>query len=245
MQGIRGRIAAAMAAALLSVSSIVISATPAVATDRTPAIPATPAAARAAAQAASRHLPAVCGPPYVEGRSELGPVFLPRTGYFGALVRGYVRYGGLTLVRFIFRYRDQTTNPSSWRYPPDLGFAHSGGWSNGRVLRARMNLRVGALTDRFGSPFGTFLAPAGTGFGARALPPDSLDTRAADPAHLCNYHLYRVTRAFDVDAGPIAPAFQQPGGGQQYLLVAAYVPQAPPTINVQWLLDNGYLSTVY
>lgn len=66
-----------------------------------------------------------------------------------------------------------------------------------------------------------------------------------DPAHLCNYHLYRVSRAFDVDAGPTAPAFQQPGGGLQYLLMTAYVPQAPTPLNVRWLVDNGYLSTVY
>jgi hypothetical protein len=54
-----------------------------------------------------------------------------------------------------------------------------------------------------------------------------------------------VTRAFDVEAGPIAPAFQQPGGGRQYLLMSAYVPGAPTPLNVKWLIDSGYLNIVY
>jgi hypothetical protein len=112
-------------------------------------------------------------------------------------------------------------------------------------IRKRQERFIQGIRGRITTPFGAFLAPAGTSFGARALPPDSLNTRADDPAHLCNYHLYRVSRAFDVDAGPIAPAFQQPGGGLQYLLMSAYVPQAPATLNVQWLLDNGYLTVVY
>jgi hypothetical protein len=33
-----------------------------------------------------------------------------------------------------------------------------------------------------------------------------------------NYHVYRVTRAFDVIAGPIAAYFGQPGQGVQYHL---------------------------
>lgn len=245
MKGIRGRFISAAFAILVSLISAVAVTPPAEAADGPPVVPATPATARAAAQTASHDLPGACGPPYVENRDELGPAVLPRTGYFGSLLRGYVRYGGLTPEKFIFRYRDETANPPAWRYPPDLGFAHSGGWSNGRVLRYRATLRAGTMTDRFGSPYGAFLAPAGTAFGARALPPDSLNTRATDPAHLCNYHLYRVSRTFDVDAGPIARAFQQTGGGLQYLLVAAYVPQAPPTLNVRWLLDNGYLTPVY
>jgi Tuberculosis necrotizing toxin len=251
MKGIRGRITATALAMLASITSAALPAeasTPGPARPAAvaePVVPSTPAAARAAAREAARDLPGVCGPPYAEGRAALGPAVLPRAGYFGAMMRGYIRYGGLTPAKFTFRYRDETTNPPGWRYPPDLGFAHAGGWSNGRVLRHRTTLGAGALTDRFGSPFGTFLAPAGTRYGTRALPPDSLNTRSGDPAHLCNYHLYRVVRPFDVDAGPIARAFQQPGGGLQYLLMATYLPGAPQTVNVQWLIDNGYVTVVY
>ena len=247
MKGIRGRITVVTAIVAVGVAAPASSGfanTRAVsASDVRP--PASPAAATAAARAAVRDLPGVCGRPHVKDHAELGPETLPRTGYFGSLVRGYVRYGGLSPDKFVFRYWDETAQSPYWRYPPDLGFAHSGGWSNGRVLRSRRTLKAGTLTDRFGSPYGAFLAPGGTSFGARALPPDSLSTRTDDPAHLCNYHLYRVSRAFDVDAGPIAPAFQQPGGGLQYLLVGAYVPQAPATLNVRWLLDNGYLEVIY
>jgi hypothetical protein len=81
--------------------------------------PASPVAAEAAARAAARDLPEVCGPPYAKDRSELGPKLLPRTGYFGSLVRGYVRYGGLTPDRFTFRYWDESAKPPFWRYTSD------------------------------------------------------------------------------------------------------------------------------
>jgi len=50
-----------------------------------------------------------------------------------------------------------------------------------------------------------------------------------------------VVRDFEVNAGPIAPWFFQPGGGLQYQLNAALVPGAPARLNVRWLIDNGYL----
>ncbi|MGI5231646.1 TNT domain-containing protein [Actinoallomurus sp. CA-142502] len=265
MKGIRGRITALGAASVLAVIALppdtgawadgsCTGATcpvterahtlPAL-VDARPDVPRTPGAAAAAARAALRDRPDACGGPYVKGHGELGPAHLPRAGYFGSLVRGYVRYGGLSPAEFTYRYWDGAANPAYWRYPPDLGFTHSGGWSNGRILRERETLPEGSLLDRFGSPYGAFLAPAGSAFSARALPPDSLNTKSEDPAHLCNYHLYRVNRAFDVDAGPIAPAFQQRGGGRQYVLMSAYLPGAPSSVNVMWLVANGYLSVIY
>jgi hypothetical protein len=50
----------------------------------------------------------------------------------------------------------------------------------------------------------------------------------------------RPLKPFDVDAGPIAAWFTQPGGGWQDQLVASLVPR-PPTVNVLWLVDHGYL----
>lgn len=46
---------------------------------------------------------------------------------------------------------------------------------------------------------------------------------------------------FTVDAGPIAPWFEQTGLGVQYKLEARYLPEAGTTLNVTWLLTNGYL----
>ncbi len=209
------------------------------------AVPKTHAAAMAAAHLATSALADVCGPPFVKGDIRLGPAVLPNAGYFGFLLRRYLPYGGLTPWQFLARYWNQTVTPNAYRFPPDLGFAHSGNFPNGRPLSIRGGLPVGLLVDRFGGPGGGFLAPGGTAYGERSLPPTSLNTNPADPAHLCNYHLYAVTRRFDVDAGPIASAFQQPGLGLQYVLNSAYVPGAPTPLTVQFLLDNGYLTTIY
>jgi hypothetical protein len=210
------------------------------------AVPGTAKAAAAAAQKALHARPKVCGPPYVHGDPRLGPVFLPRRGYFGYLLRGYKRYGGLSPSKFLYEYWDEKKLPApDWRYPPDDGFVHQLKYINSRPLRFKVALRIGQFLDRFGAETGRFLSPGGASFISRALPPDSLNTRADDPAHLCNYHLYRVKRRFSVDAGPAEPAFQMRGRGLQYVLVSAYVHGAPDRLSTKWLADNGYLERVY
>lgn len=183
----------------------------------------------------------LCGPPYIDGDARLGPRFLPHAGLLGRILRGYVPLGGLPGPRFIYRYRQ---DDNTWRYPPDLGFAHGGYYPNGRPLRFRVTLGVGRLIDRFGGPTGDFVSPFGASYVSRALPPDNLNTFSGDPAHPCNYHVYRVIRSFDVDAGPAARAFQQYGGGLQYFFVAAYV-GAPPDkdggTNINFLIGAHYL----
>ncbi|GAA4072568.1 TNT domain-containing protein [Actinomadura miaoliensis] len=187
----------------------------------------------------------VCGPPYIDDDRRLGPKYLPKTGPLGRILEGYERYGGLSPNRFLYRYWDETAQPMGWRYPPDDGFAHDGDVINGRPAKRRVTLRAGQYLDRFGSERGAFLARAGASFSGRALPPDSLNTNPADPEHVCNYHVYRVVKAFDVEAGPAAPAFQQPGKDVQYHLVGSYVPGAPKALSVGWLVDTGrYLRRV-
>jgi hypothetical protein len=94
--------------------------------------------------------------------------------------------------------------------------------------------------DRFGAETGTFLAPALTAYGKRALPPMNLDTFNA-AAHY-NYHLYKVVRPFTVDAGPIAPWFGQMGKGLQYVTcVATNLAQPCSSPNVADLLRRGDL----
>ena len=46
---------------------------------------------------------------------------------------------------------------------------------------------------------------------------------------------YMVLRPFEVDAGPVAPWFNQPGGGMQYDL---------GTRTVQDLIHEGYLESM-
>lgn len=188
---------------------------------------------------------AVCGVPFINEDPRLGPINLPKKGALGAILRSYVPLGGLRPQKFLDRYWDYAT--SSYRYPPDSGFAHSGGYSNGRTLIAPMTLLVGEKVDRFGSENGSFLAPLGTPYADRALPGINLDTFPNTPQYICNYHAYRVSREFAVDFGPIAPAFQQPGGGDQYHLVSRLIPEAPqasPEVSVRWLLDHGYLESL-
>lgn len=186
-----------------------------------------------------------CGPPYVTGDPDLGPKVLPRTGYLGSLLRGYVPLGGLSPQHFLSRYWDYAVN--NYRFPPDDGFGRSGNYPNGRLLLKTTFLQIGMKLDRFGGYTGAFLSPLGDLFIRRALPPRNLNTNPQDPTHLCNYHAFRVLKSFRVEVGPAAPAFQQPGGGTQYHVLSKYIPEAPQTdreVPVSWLLANGYLEEI-
>lgn len=77
-------------------------------------------------------------------------------------------------------------------------------------------LTVGRKLDRFGGPTGKFLAPLGSPYIERSLPPMNL-LPADDAEYPYNYHVYRVLREFDVKMGPIAGWFEQPGLGTQFL----------------------------
>lgn len=50
--------------------------------------------------------------------------------------------------------------------------------------------------------------------------------------------MHEVQKPLPVSQGEIAPAFGEPGGGTQIL------PDFPQRVNIQWLLDNGYLKKV-
>ena len=173
------------------------------------------------------------------GDPRLGPRDLPTAGSVGLELRTYDRLAGLTAEQFLAMWWDPAAQGGAggWRFPPDNGFLLG---PHGEPVHAAMTVRAGFRLDRFGSEFGAFLAPAGSPYSSRALPPQSLDNGTAPSG--CNYNLYKVVRDFTVDGGPIAPAFGQPGNGLQYLLVAALVPGAPERLNVRWLIDHGYLA---
>lgn len=193
---------------------------------------AAPALATTPVAGIVRPVPRACSAAYFDGNRLLGPQTLPVAGRVGRELRRYRRTGNLTVTGFLARYYDTATG--SWRYPPDNGYVIR----HGRPIEFRFRLRPGLRIDRYGSEYGSFLAPQGLRYAGRSIPPASLDgTPAAD----CNYHDYQVTKAFKVDAGPIAAWFAQPGGGRQYQLDATLVPGAPATINVMWLVANGYL----
>ncbi|MEU9793282.1 TNT domain-containing protein [Streptomyces sparsogenes] len=146
---------------------------------------------------------------YFQNDWRLGPAQLPRTGPIGRMLKGYERLDHMSSAEFLACYWDDDT--SGWWYPsPD-------GWVliNGTPLHVTVTLQPGQKVDLFGSGFGHFLAPAGTPFAERALPPSNLNT--LDPAYPFGYHLYEVTQPIVVEAGPARPWFGQPGLGLQYL----------------------------
>ncbi|RDI63963.1 TNT domain-containing protein [Nocardia pseudobrasiliensis] len=168
---------------------------------------------------------------YDPNRQYLGPEPLPRKPPVGPLLFGYQRFGWLSADEFVAEYR----NESGWIYPPADGFVVLAG----KPLRHQEQLWPGQRIDRFGYPGGRYLAPQGDRFAARALPPQNLNTPEGTPQS--NYHLYCVVKRFTVDAGPIAPWFEQPGAGTQFVLMPAYLPDAGSALSVTWLLQNGYL----
>ncbi|MGW1411784.1 TNT domain-containing protein [Streptomyces sp. NPDC002403] len=167
----------------------------------------------------------------------LGPKRLPTRGLVANTLDRYQRLGRLTATQFLNRWWDPAadTGQGDWRYPDADGYAKN---PQGQPIAAELVLHAGQKVDRFGNEAGRYLAPAGTKYGKRSIPPSSLNT--ADPRHPYNYYLYRVTRDVRVCAGPIAPAFEQPGLGVQYVTSSSYCPNIPRT-SVLDLVRNGTL----
>ena len=175
-----------------------------------------------------------CSTAFLDGDSRLGPATTPDSGIVALELIGYDRLDGLSPQQFLARYYNSAT--SSWDYPPDNGYLIV----NGRPVEFQTTLGPGQSVDRFGSPGGSFLAPFGIPYAARSLPPSNLDDQ--QQGLTCNYYTYKVLKPFAVEAGPIAPAFGQPGLGLQYQLVSTLLPGDPVSATVNWLVSNGYLA---
>ena len=157
----------------------------------------------------------------------LGPWRLPTTGsagsvyaYVAKMTHGYNPFGdSKTKDAFLTKYWDVKecwNHSTTWCYPEK----ENGGFATkaGKPDHYSLVLKVGTIVDRFGCGTGTYMSPGGTPFAERALPPQSLDTyHSSPPTYHYNYHLYKVVKAFKVDAGPVAPWFGQKGGGLQYV----------------------------
>lgn len=166
-------------------------------------------------------------PTYFCGDPRLGPRFLPTRGVLGAILADYRRLGGQTANGFIQTW----WLPAQGRYdfPIKNGFRLD---AAGNAISVNLPLLVGQKLDRFGGEGGQFLAPAGTPYSQRSLPPQSLNT--IEGAYPFNYHVYKVLKPFTVEAGPAAPWFNQPGEGIQYKIPGT-------TDNVGTLVTGGFL----
>ncbi len=92
-------------------------------------------------------------------------------------------------------------------YPGMNGDKNIDGFINGQ--RISTTLESGTVIDRYGSNgSGKYFSPKGTSYEQRALPPFMEEQP---------YTKYKVLRPLEVEAGKIAPWFEQPGQGIQFL----------------------------
>lgn len=112
------------------------------------------------------------------------------------------------------KYYNQKTGAINW--PKNDGFAST---------PIDEVLQPGTRIDRYGSDFGSFTSPEGIPYEMRAVAPGT---------DLKPYSVFEVVEPINVKAGEIAPWFDEPGGGIQYLL--------PDTVDE--LLDAGILRRI-
>lgn len=160
----------------------------------------------------------------------LGPARLPKTFPLLSFVSDYDRFGGQTPGEFLKRWTDKN---GKYVYPPQNGFQLN---SAGQPILGNMTLQKGSKVDRFGSEYGVYISAADAPYAQRALPPSNLAVSDSSTEYPFNYHIYTVVKSFEVEGGPIAPWFGQPGLGAQFYVGA--------TGNILTLLEKGYLERV-
>lgn len=102
-------------------------------------------------------------------------------------------------------------------FPPNNGFLGP---------TRREFLQPGTRIDRFGgSGFSRFFSPQGTPASGRALPPGTAGQRL---------RTFEVLKPLEVEAGTVAPAFGQPGGGTQFL----------SPVRLEILIQRGFLREI-
>ncbi|KAJ5242326.1 uncharacterized protein N7469_000653 [Penicillium citrinum] len=163
---------------------------------------------------------------YVCGDPRLGPINVPKKFPLNNQLRTYARFGALCPAEFLTKWAGSPDANDSYEYPPSNGYVEN---TKGDAIIGNATLPVGQKVDRFGSEYGSFLAPLGAPYIQRSLPPSNLITYDGD--YPFNYHVYQVTKSFVVGLGPIAPWFEQPGMGTQFVTYT----------NVMGLLEGGYL----
>ncbi|WP_242424907.1 glycohydrolase toxin TNT-related protein, partial [Frankia sp. EI5c] len=107
----------------------------------------------------------------------LGPAKLPVFGEVARELADYERTGEHSTRQFLGTWWDPSATfspfpgiPGNWVFPPQNGYYVN---PDGTPVRAVTTLFPGQQIDRFGLPRGSFLAPRGTDYAQRSLPPSS------------------------------------------------------------------------
>ncbi|MGX7695467.1 TNT domain-containing protein [Gordonia polyisoprenivorans] len=184
-----------------------------------------------------------CSKELFNGDKRLGPETLSNKAPVGPQLVGYHRFGKLNATSFLEKWWNVEKN--TWNWPDKQGYVLDG---NGNPIKSEFTLSPGTRIDRYGSEYGNFLAPEGTPYAKRGLPPVNL---VGDYPEACNYHDYTVLKPMKVYSGKIAPVFEQPSLGLQYEVVADLLVVTPKdeecgaTVNVFWLRCAGYLQQTF
>ncbi|KAL9594172.1 MAG: hypothetical protein Q9219_007185 [cf. Caloplaca sp. 3 TL-2023] len=168
---------------------------------------------------------------YICTDQRLGPAKLPTMFPLLSFISNYNRFGGEEPGAFIKHWWNETI--VDWDYPPEGGFQLD---LQGKPISGNMTLLPGTLVDRFGPEYGRYISAADAPFAQRALPPSALNTLPDAPQYPYGYHVYNVTKSFNVLGGPIRPWFGQPGLGTQFFTGGAG--------NVISLINEGFLKRV-
>ncbi len=119
----------------------------------------------------------------------------------------------------------------TWRWPPENGFK-DGVWSvTDRIPEEVRVDRIGVVSDRAGD----FMGAEGDLYPSRSLAPGTSG----------DYNVFEGTNkplpaAWQVRYGEVGEAFDQPGGGTQWVVVDEY----GETVLIHTLVENGYLRPV-
>jgi hypothetical protein len=190
-----------------------------------------------AADGQAAALRTTCSAADFKGVALYGPKLLPNAGPLYPMLKGYRRFAGMSPAAYVAKWY---MPGSGWRYPPQGGYLLT---PAGVPITMQVTLFAGLQVDVFGRErHGTYLAPTGTPYAFRAIPPQTLDNKTNPKA--CNYLNFQVVKPFAVQSGPIAPGLGQPGFGYQYVLDPALIPNSPASLDIKYLTTNGYLKRV-
>ena len=186
-----------------------------------------------------------CPAAYYGGNPLYGPRTLPNAGPIGQMLKGYRRFAGMTPGAYVRKWYVPASPPptpplaAGWKYPPLGGYLLT---PAGQPVKMVVTLFAGMEVDVFGTERGRYLAPTGTPYADRAIPPQTLD----DPSHPadCDYLNFEVIHPFRVQSGPIAPGLGQPGFGYQYVLDSALIPGRPRQLDIMYLTRHGDLKRI-